>query len=77
MIGETVCTLSWDEIPTWSCQGPEAQTFAQALNLHLKYFDPSGADPNPPYTHAQDMAKRFEGEVVEHDELDFDPDVLY
>ena len=74
---DTVCTLDWDEEHEWTCDGPEAELLSESFNAHLVFFAPSGADPNPPYTHAQDMAELYSGEVLEFDEVPFDPDVVY
>jgi len=75
-IGDTVCTLDW-EGERWTCEGSEAEDLPPILNEFLEACDPGGADPNPPYTHAQDVAALLGGEVIEFDELPFNPDVVY
>lgn len=75
-IGATVCTLDW-EGESWSCEGPEGEDLLPILNVFLEACDPGGADPNPPYTHAEDMATLLGGKVTEFDELPYDPDEVY
>ncbi len=74
---ETTCTLDYYGEHHWTCEGPAAGLMQQSLNAHLQYFDPGGHDPNPPYTHAQEMANLYSGEVLDFDEVPFDPNAIY
>lgn len=77
-IAEDVFTLHWRQDPmAWTGEGPTAEQMVPRLNRQLAWFSPSGADPNPPSTFAEEMAELFGGEVIEVDEVPFDPDVVY
>ncbi len=41
--------------------------------LRQKYY----YDPDPDYTKASAIIKEFGGKITHHDEIEFDPDVVY
>lgn len=47
------------------------------LNSRLSIWGPSGADPSPDYTAAQDALQFIGGEIVEYDEPPFDDEAIY
>ena len=53
------------------------QALEDLLNAMLDPLGPSGADPNPSMTAAQEAVKRLGGEVVRFDKPEFDPEAVY
>lgn len=53
------------------------QALEDLLNAMLDPLGPSGADPNPSLTAAQEAVKRLGGEVVRFDKPKFDPEAVY
>lgn len=53
------------------------QALEDLLNAMLDPLGPSGADPNPSLTAAQEAVKRLGGEVVRFDKPEFDPEAVY
>lgn len=53
------------------------QALEELLNALLDPLGPSGADPNPSLTAAQEAVKRLGGEVVRFDKPKFDPEAVY
>lgn len=49
----------------WSV--PEDKDFEDLLNARLEPFGPSGSDPYPDYTAAQQVVSDLGGEIVEFD----------
>ena len=50
---------------------------ADALNAMLPALGPSGSDPDPDYTAAQNACETFGGEIIEADELEDAGDQVY
>ena len=73
---ETECVLDWDG-QRWQCEGRQAAHYTDLLNRFIKQGRVTGADPNPPHTHAMRAAEMFGGEVIEFDEPDIDPHAIY
>ena len=56
----------------------EDKEFERWLNALLKARGgPSGADPNPDCNAADEVAKRFGGELLDCDEAEFEPGTVY
>lgn len=53
------------------------KALADLLNAMRPVNGASGADPDPELTQAQQAATRLGGKVLKHDEIEFDPDVVY
>lgn len=51
----------------WTCE--DLPALEDLLNAMLHPLGPSGADPYPDYTAAEDAAKRLNGEIVYADKL--------
>jgi hypothetical protein len=47
------------------------------LNAFLDPAGPSGSDPNPDWTSANEAIKRFGGKILKYDRLKFDPRAVY
>lgn len=54
------------------------QAFAEWLNGLLRLRgDPSGSDPNPDCNAAEEIAKRYHGKLLECEEVEAEPGVVY
>jgi hypothetical protein len=74
VIGEAVCTLDFYG-DGWTCESDEM--LEGYLNLNWGHYEVSGADPNPPYSHASQMADALGGTVTDFDAVKSEPDVVY
>jgi hypothetical protein len=58
----------------WTSPDPE---IAKILNNLLPVDGAEASDPNPDYTEAQKIIKRFGGEILSFKKSKFDPKVIY
>lgn len=58
----------------WTC---EDDTLQRLLNTMLDPYGPSGADPNPDLTAAQEAVERLGGKIIRYDPTEYDPGVVY
>lgn len=58
----------------WSCESKSLETL---LNAKLSAHGPSGADPHPDLTAAQQAANDLGGQVIRNGKAVFDPDLVY
>ena len=58
----------------WTCNDDNFLPLLEAIPiLRQKYY----YDPDPDYTKAMAIVDEFGGKITHHDEVEFDPDVVY
>jgi len=72
-IYDTECTLDFYG-DGWTSEDKDLEDY---LNLHWEMFEVSGADPNPPHSHALEMANALGGTITDFDEIESKPGVVY